>query len=71
MGQLDGKPVENEANGIAQRIKLNRGATRDALLAIITQREAWIDTARQNQRNADYWEARACRPLWKRLLFGA
>lgn len=68
MGQLDGVSMKKEATALAAQIWCEpqwekrpmdvhfAESIRDILLGVIKQREAWIKTARLNQRNADFWE---------------
>lgn len=68
MGQLNGTPIKDEATALASQVWCQPGnesremdvefaATIASVFEVVLQeRENWIDTARQNQRNADFWE---------------
>ncbi len=80
MGQLNGTSIQEEATALAAQIWCqpeHQHQQMDVALAesfsqvlagVMQERENWIDTARQNQGNADYWKSKAGPSLLRRLL---
>lgn len=82
MGQLTGTSIQDEATALAAQVWCrpeHENQTMDVALAesfaealagVMHEREHWIDEARQNQRNADYWRERATpyHPFWRRIF---